>query len=417
MITPAFALDFTIASLDSRVTLTRALNTATHVNSSGYIQTINANLPRFDYDPITKICKGLLIEESRQNICLQSAGFSDVSWNKGAATITANATTSPDGNNNGFFLKEDANLTNHEINRAITTATTTTYTASVFAKPAVGVRYLVLSIDGGGSAYAAVVFDLVTGLSTQSLAAGYTGTVALPTIAYADGNLRCSFTTTTNATAATSFRISLANSPTFVNFSRGRQSYQGDNTSGIYAWGAQLESGAFVTSYIPTTTTSLTRNADVATITGTNFSNWWQAGLGGVTAQALPSTVSGTRSLIQFDDGTANEIIALRGNTTNPELYIVDGGTPQAQIDAGTIAANTAYSLTGWWQPNFCAARKDNGARVEDLTATIPTVTQARLGSDGTNYLNGHLATINYYDQFSGQIYTRRKNKVIFTVV
>jgi len=142
-----------------------------------------------------------------------------------------------------------------------------------------------------------------------------------------------------------------------------------------------------------------------------------QAGLGGATVTALPSTVNGTRPLLQFDDGTANEIIALRGNTTNPELYIVDGGTPQAQIDAGTIAANTAYSLTGWWQTNFCAARKDNGARVEDLTATIPTVTQARLGSDGTNYLNGHLATIDYYDQFSGQIYTRRKNKVFSSLL
>jgi len=98
-------------------------------------------------------------------------------------------------------------------------------------------------------------------------------------------------------------------------------------------------------------------------------------------------------------------------------LYIVDGGSPQAQIDAGTIAANTAYSLIGWWQTNFCAARKDNGARVIDNSATIPTVTQARLGSDGTNYLNGHLATISYYDQFSGQIYTRRKNKAVFSVL
>ena len=147
------------------------------------------------------------------------------------------------------------------------------------------------------------------------------------------------------------------------------------------------------------------------------FSEWWQAGFGGSTVQALPSTVIGTRPLIQFDDGTANEIIALRGNATNPELYVVDGGAPQAQIDAGTIAVNTAYSLTGWWQTNDCKARKDSGAVVTDTTATIPTVTQARLGSDGTNYLNGHLATINYYDQFSGQIYTRRKNKAVFTVI
>jgi hypothetical protein len=196
----------------------------------------------------------------------------------------------------------------------------------------------------------------------------------------------------------------------------GTTSYIGTGKA-LYVWGAQLEQGADVTSYIPTTTTTATRNADDALITGANFSSFWQAVRGGVLVRALPSTVSGTRPLVQFDDGTADNIIALRGNTTNPELYIVDGGAPQAQIDAGTIAANTAYSLTGWWQTNFCAARKDSGARVEDLTATIPTVTQARLGSDGTNYLNGHLATIDYYDQFSGQIYTRRKNKAVFNVI
>lgn len=44
-------------------------------------------------------------------------------------------------------------------------------------------------------------------------------------------------------------------------------------------------------------------------------------------------------------------------------------------------------------------------------------VAQARLGSDGANYLNGHLASISYYDTFSGQIYTRRKNKAVFSLL
>jgi len=168
---------------------------------------------------------------------------------------------------------------------------------------------------------------------------------------------------------------------------------------------------------MPTGATAMTRNADVATITGTNFSNFWDASKGGAQVQAIASTVSGIRPLVQYDDGTANEIIALRGNTTNPELYIVDGGTPQAQLDAGTIVANTAYSLTGWWAANDCKARKDLGAVVTDTTATIPAVTQARIGSDGTNYLNGTIATIEYYAAFSSQIYTRRKNKVIFNLM
>ena len=72
MITPSFALNFTTGVLDSRVTLTRALNTATRVNSSGVIETVNANLPRFDYDPVTLVPKGLLIEEQRTNLGVYS---------------------------------------------------------------------------------------------------------------------------------------------------------------------------------------------------------------------------------------------------------------------------------------------------------------------------------------------------------
>lgn len=113
----------------------------------------------------------------------------------------------------------------------------------------------------------------------------------------------------------------------------------------------------------------------------------------------MPSTVSGVRPLIQFDDGTADNIIALRGNAANPELYIVDGGTPQAQIDAGTLAANTVYRLAGAWSTDACAASINSGTPVLDGAATIPTVTQMRLGSDGTNYLNGHLQSLEYYGE------------------
>jgi hypothetical protein len=172
----------------------------------------------------------------------------------------------------------------------------------------------------------------------------------------------------------------------------------GDGVSGLYLYGAQIEVGAFATSLIPTTTTTLTRNADVAVMTSTNFSSWWTATIGGVVARALPSTVSGTRPVIQFDDTTANNIIALRGNVADPELYI-KATTDQAQIDAGTITAGTAYNLGGAWNTNDCAAALNGAAPVTDASATIPTVTQARIGSDGTNYLNGTIQNFRYWPQ------------------
>ena len=414
----ALELNFTAANLDPHITLTRALNTATRVANNGYITTVNADLPRFDYDPVTLACKGLLIEESRSNICTYSETFQNwVATNVSVATNVAGV-TSPDGGNTADSVTDNSTSGDHRITQPVTTSTSTTYTASVYVKAGTG-NYFFMSLSAGNvdGRYLTIVVDLSTGSVTQT-ATSTGSTLSSSRVTNAGGGwYRVTMSGSQSLTAVTGLRLGLAASATGNTIgARGTPSYSGTG-SVLYIWGAQLEAGAFATSYIPTTTAALTRNADVATITGTNFSDWWQAGKGGVLARAVPSTVSGTRPLIQFDDATADNIIALRGNTTNPELYIVDGGTPQAQINAGTIAANTDYSLTGWWQTNDCKARKDSGAVVTDTMATIPTVTQARLGSDGTNYLNGHLATINYYDQFSGQIYTRRKNKVIFNVI
>lgn len=171
--------------------------------------------------------------------------------------------------------------------------------------------------------------------------------------------------------------------------------YTGNGSSGIYIWGSQIELGSFATSYTPTGASAVTRNSDIATITGTNFSGFWRATRGGVLVRARQNITTGTRPWIQLDDGTADNVIALRGNATNPELYI-KATTDQAQIDAGTIAANTSYRLAATWNTDDCSAKLNDDAPVLDSSAIIPTVNQMRLGSDGTNYLNGWLETLDY---------------------
>ena len=387
---PKLALDFTTANLDPRVTFTRVGNTATVTNSSGYIAAINANLPRFDYDPITKVLKGLLIEESRVNSLTYSAAFDDGSWTKLNSSISATKVSAPDGLVSGQKLVENTANSVHVLVKTVTGLTGgTSQTVSVYAKAAERTRIVIGSFDGTSGLTAS--FNLLTGV-VNSASSGVTATMQ----SVGDGWYRC-VCTRTIAVAATSLEVNLY----LDNATSGNPSvsYTGNGTSGAYWWAAQLEAGAFPTSYIPTEATTVTRNADVATMTGTDFSDWYNAGVGGIVARVLPSTVSGTRPALQLDDATADEIIALRGNTTNPELVIVDGGSPQAQIDAGTIAANTAYNLGAAWDTNNCAAAVNGGAAVTDTTATIPTVTQARLGSDGTNYLNGHIQTLRYWPQ------------------
>lgn len=387
MITPSYSLNLVSGSLDPSVTFTRSDATATATNSSGFVETVLADAPRFDYDPITLACRGLLVEEERQNIAFPSADFTV--WPAATTNRTMSEGTSPDGLNNANKLAPTlgASATNSYIVKQFTKATSAiAYTASVYVKAAEYTQASLLIHGTSAANNAQATITLTNGaLSTVGSAGTFTGATATAQNA-GNGWWRIVLTATTNADSVISVRI-------YPRLAGGT----GTGTDGVLAWGAQLELGAFATSHIPTTSASVVRNADVATITGTNFSNFWQATRGGVLVRARPGTVSGTRPWLQFDDGTADNIIALRGNTTNPELYI-KATTDQAQIDAGTIASNTSYRLAGAWGTDSCAASINSGTPVLDGAATIPTVTQARLGSDGTNYLNGWLESIEYYD-------------------
>ena len=111
---PKLALDFTTASLDPRITFTRALNTATKVNSSGFIETVNADTPRFDYDPITKVCKGLLIEESRTNQALQSENLT-TTWTRTGVNAFGSPAASPANTNTAYAVIENTSGGGHFV--------------------------------------------------------------------------------------------------------------------------------------------------------------------------------------------------------------------------------------------------------------------------------------------------------------
>lgn len=383
--TPSFALDFTSAALDPRVTFSRTGSTATRINSSGLVEAAGANVPRFDFDFSTGLCRGLLVEEARTNIYLNSQQM-NLQTPVGITVATDVAgVPAPDGTITADKLQEDASNGQHAAQATIGGAIGD-YSFSGFFKAAerTSIRLNMFST----TLNAVAIFNLSTGTIT-SVSGGATNAKITE---LADGWFRCEMTANQPDVRTLGARFALISGTT-------SHSYVGTPGNGAYAWGGQLEQASFPTSYIPTGAASVLRNADIATITGANFSGFWQAGKGSTLVKARPSTVSGTRPWVQFDDATADNIIALRGNTTSPELYIRSGGSDQAQIDAGTIAANTRYRLAGAWATNDCAASLNSGAPVLDGVATIPVVTQARLGSDGTNYLNGHLEAIEYYDE------------------
>lgn len=369
-------------ALDSRITFTRADSTtcATYFDSTGVLRTAAANIPRFDHDPATLVCKGLLIEEARTNLVLQSTwtggtsgtlgsgAVAPTSWSFIVGTGTVTYTATDIGNSIRFVAATQRPMIGQ--NFAATSGNSYIVSCRVVQNSGSSPINTLVAIVNGTATFTAASY-LINNVSALSSAVPIAGDVI---------SALCSCTGTGNGQA----RI-------------GAGAAVGNVTADVTLTYPQVEVGAFFTSYIPTTTTTVTRAADVASMTGTNFSSWFNATEGTFAAVCDQYSPTGTRPIFRCDDTTANELFSVRGNVADPEFLIVDGGVTQAQIDVGTISANTQYKIAAAYNLNDIAACKDGGTVGTDSSATMPTVTQVRLGSDGTNYLSGHISRIVYY--------------------
>ena len=377
---PRLALDFTTASLDSRITFTRALNTATRVNSSGLVETVNADLPRFDYDPITKVCKGLLIEESRQNAFLQSEDFS-TSWSSINITVSTDATTAPDGNATADKWIPDNGATSCWTWQS--PLTVATWTQTIFAKYA-GITVLQMNFFSNEDGDRFAQFDLQAG-TVGTVSAGVTASIT----PFDDGWYRCRITyTMTGLTNQAAQPIRMPSTET------------GDGTKGYYVWGAQCELGAFPTSYIPTTTTALTRNADVATMTGTNFSSWYNANGGSFVFEfegIKEQPANFTRLFVLYKDASNSCGVAIFPTGLSSYPFMDTAGVSQLDFITLMIANQSKVGFV-FGTNNFKYAINASIPGV-DTVVDIPQLTDFYLGCDqsGASQINGYLKKVAYY--------------------
>jgi hypothetical protein len=252
-----------------------------------------------------------------------------------------------------------------------------------------------------------IVFTNVNHTATFNLS---TGTAVAPSNAtstitnFGNGWYRCSITFTSGATGNGFFDTYINNGST--------TSYVGDGTSGIFAWGAQLETGAFGTSYIPTVATSVTRNADIASMTGTNFTSWFNASEGAFMVQSN-TFFAGNQGILSIGDPT-------KGFAARETYYCLNaaglGGRISVQIATGgvvqfdgspvyTFAVNTPARACFAYKTNSAAASINATANTTDTSVTLPTVTQVSIGnlnsawSGAGTYLNGHVQRIQYWPQ------------------
>jgi hypothetical protein len=352
--------------------------------------------PRFDYNPSTLQPLGLLIEEARTNLFLQSQDFA-TSWTLGNTTVSANTVAAPDGTTTADTIVETTATGSHNIYQTLNVTSGSAYAYSVFVKKGNGVsarNFVQLGFQNsqfGSNSYAN--FDIVNGTVTVTGA----GLTSASITSVGNNWWRCSIVDTAISSASTAVIISLITTGTGAN----QESYTGTTDANIFLWGAQLEVGAFPTSYIPTTTTALTRNADVASMTGTNFSSWYNASEGTVFGQFLrtASANSVQGRVFSLSDGSNNAVIEIyQTGATNPAAQIGNSGS-QAQWTPTGFTVGLPIKEILAYKLNDSNASFNGSAETPDTVCTIPTLNQAQIGNrwDNIRNLNGYVQRLAYY--------------------
>jgi uncharacterized RDD family membrane protein YckC len=370
------------AQLEERSTATayNLTTTATITNYVPVLLTAAAGVARFDANPVTGSSLGLLIEGARTNLLLNSATQVNIL----NATVVTNV-VSPAGTVSGNSINATASGSISYAGNGFASFTAgTTYTFSIYVKKA-SFRYVVVSSNSASIFNGAAVFDFDTG----TLISG-TGTIT----AVGNGWYRCSVSGSGTVSGPQSL-YALARSDPSTN---AVATFAGQTM--LYSWGAQLEAGAFATTYIATAGTTQTREADVAVMTGTNFSSWYNAGEGTIqlaytTAVTIPPSFP---FLVNICDASYfDNRICLSTNTfTNCRWGILVAGVTQADNSAGNfVTANNTATWNMAYRLNDLAASANGNPAVTDTASLIPVCSQMFIGGSDQS---GWFEKIVYYD-------------------
>jgi hypothetical protein len=397
------------AQIEQRGTVTAYTVTTTAVvsNYQPVLVTAAAGVARFDFNPVTDVSLGLLIEEARTNLLTYSTQFDNPAWAIGAAAtgaIVANQIVSPDGTVSAdLFYDLNSTLNDRVIGQVIALTTATSYTLSCYVKSA-GNNFAYLRVGQDLTPNnIIVVFNLLTGAVGSSLrfANANSPTIVSSSITNVGNNFyRILVTVTTSVTANHYCQIGMNTTDTT------NVDYTGNGWNGIYIWGAQLEVGSFATSYIPTTAGPVPRNADVAVMTGTNFLSWYNNAQGTLFGQAISNTNTSTGgnpvAIASISDGTANNRIQVRytSNVTTFAPRLVASGVSIIATAAGTVTRGVSYKQALAYQSGNTAVA-GSGAVIDSsaLAYTLVGVTSLEIGTGSTSEpTNGTISKIAYYD-------------------
>jgi hypothetical protein len=323
------------------------------------------NIPRLDYS--LGGCPNILLEPQRTNLATYSEQFDDASWIKINSSVTANADISPDGYTNADRIYDNAASGQHRVGKNISVVSATTYTFSVFAKKG-SLRYCYLLTTAGGASDR-YYFDLQDGVS---ITAG--GKIE----DYGSGWYRISAQVTAAATGNELFAFNLTDSSSFP-------TYLGTGTGYHMIYGYQVEAGNYQTSYIPTTSASVTRNQDLMLLSNI-YTNNLLTSSGGTWFVDFRNNVPLSRdSVVRFGLGDTSAI-------SLNAMYFIGGASNGRLIIQKRVAGavTTLYTTTA----DTCKiAFKWNGATMDIFENGFKVIADSVFTSTDLNFFNGIAAT------------------------
>jgi hypothetical protein len=330
-----------LAGLSNLLSISRA--------SIGYAKTSGGTLTQFSSGQFRQTDAGLLIEDARTNLTLQSQDFTvtgSAGWNVSNVTI-GGPVAAPDGTTTADIIAEGGTTGVHDISSGQVVGVTSgaNYALSVWAK-AQNRNYCFLNFEGTTSSqrFVSAVFDLQNGVVGETKVGTTSGTIVSTSIeAFANGCYRCILVGSVADTSAV-IAVGPATAATGNTFNGGGEvTFAGASQNSIVAWGVQWELGSFASSYIPTTTTSATRAADSI-----------------ATAGALSTVIDGVTASVVIDTevdmpaGGGSGVVSLLTNVSWPRfsLNIAYTGTQHIAADlvdvavAGELIADSGVVMT-----------------------------------------------------------------------
>jgi len=356
----------------------------TRVNEQGLIETVPADTPRIDHDPLTGAYRGVLVEEARTNELLYSEDLSNAEWNK-----FSNVSIGTPISKIGLSLDEiinDSTDPYKAVNQGSITladqeyATCTAYvTAGSSDRTLLGVwatsgtARLGLNWDSSGvpTPFAEQSFwdlDLVESDVELHNDGVYRATIIMQNISGASTTITARYYVTwSTAPAAT-----------------------GENT---FAGGFQLELARNASSYIPTEGTTATRAADLAVSDGPDFDAWWNPAGGVFVAEFISASANDGR-VIGVDNGSNSERIQF---DVEGEVIITENGNTQAAW-SNSLAQNVTHRASIRVAQDSFLLAIDGAIDHTDSSVIIPDVTQLQVGNDSSNrHMNGGIRQLTYY--------------------